>query len=96
MAVAPALTPVSGQVPMVDLRGALAAADDAIQRNLSQLHQRGQYILGPQTAAFEEAFACAVGAASSLGVASGTAALELCLRSAGVGGGGCDVTIRWR
>ncbi len=72
-------------VPMVDLRGALTAAADSIRRNLDELHARGHYILGPQTHAFEEAFAAAMGGAFAVGVGSGTAALELCLRAAGVG-----------
>lgn len=76
---------------MVDLRGALAAAQDAIRRNLEEMHARGQYILGPQTVAFEEAFARATGGKYAVGVGSGTAALELSLRAAGIGEPGTEV-----
>ncbi|MCU0227383.1 MAG: DegT/DnrJ/EryC1/StrS family aminotransferase [Bryobacterales bacterium] len=70
---------------MVDLREALHAAQAAIASNLEQMHARGQYILGPQTEAFEEAFAAATGGSYAVGVGSGTAALELSLRAAGIG-----------
>ena len=72
-------------IPMFDLRGALAGAAEAIHQNLAEMHQKGQYILGPQTTAFEIEFALEVSGSSAVGVGSGTAALELCLRDAGIG-----------
>ena len=47
----------------------------------------GWYILGAETAAFEQEFAAYIGAAQAVGVASGTDALCLALRAAGVGSG---------
>lgn len=44
------------------------------------------FILGEQVAAFESEFASAMGARFAVGVGTGTAALELCLRQAGVTG----------
>lgn len=93
MAAAIAPSPAAIEVPMVDLREALALAEPAIHRNLEQLHARGQYILGPQTAAFESAFAAATGAAFAVGVGTGTSALELCLRAAEVTGPDVDVIV---
>ncbi|MCZ2153465.1 MAG: DegT/DnrJ/EryC1/StrS family aminotransferase [Bryobacterales bacterium] len=54
------------------------------------MHGRAQYILGPQTAAFEVEFAHEVGGSNAfaVGTGTGTAALELCLRDAGIGLGG--------
>lgn len=70
---------------MFDLSGALAEAADAIHSNLAEMHRNGQYILGPQTTAFETEFAREMGGSAAVGVGSGTVALELCLRDAGVG-----------
>jgi len=55
--------------------------DSAIRRVL----ESGRYILGPETAAFEREFADWLGVKHALGVASGTEALWLALRAAGVG-----------
>jgi len=46
-----------------------------------------RYILGPQCAAFEQDFAAWLGTPGSVGVANGTDALELCLRSCGLAPG---------
>ncbi len=72
---------------MVDLRPMMEGARSHIQQYLDQMHQSGYYILGPQTEAFEKEFAWTLGAKFSVGVGSGTAALELCLRAAGIGSG---------
>ncbi len=84
---ATAYAPISSAVavPMVDLRGALDSAQQAIRDNLERMHARGQYILGPQTEAFEQGFAATTGGLYAVGVGSGTAALELSLRAAGIG-----------
>ncbi|MQC25088.1 MAG: erythromycin biosynthesis sensory transduction protein eryC1, partial [Chloroflexi bacterium] len=57
--------------------------DAAVRRVLHS----GWYILGAETAAFEQEFAAYIGAAQAVGVASGTDALCLALRAAGVGSG---------
>lgn len=75
------------EVPMIDMRVALAAASPAIETHLAEMHARGHYILGPQVETFEREFAAALGAAEAVGVGTGTAALELCLRAAGIGPG---------
>ncbi len=67
---------------MVDLRPLLRAARGRIHARLSEMHAAGQYILGPQVAGFEAEFATATGAHSAIGVSTGTAALELALRTA--------------
>jgi dTDP-4-amino-4,6-dideoxygalactose transaminase len=63
-----------------ELRGAI---DAAIQRVLAS----GQFILGPEGAALETEIAALTGAAHAVAVASGTDALHLALRAAGVGPG---------
>ena len=71
-------------IAMFDLRPVVDRARADVQRNLAQMEAAGQYILGPQVAAFEAEFAHAMGAVHSVGVGTGTAAIELCLRAAGI------------
>jgi dTDP-3-amino-3,4,6-trideoxy-alpha-D-glucose transaminase len=83
---------------MVDLRKSLSAAEQEISRHLDEMHACGQFILGPQTARFEREFAAAMGGVDGIGVGSGTAAIELCLRGAGIaamaaGGAPCEVIV---
>ena len=74
------------RIPIANLRPALAAAEPEWRRNLESLFEAGQFIQGPQLEAFEREFAQATGARHAVGVGSGTAALELALRDAGVAG----------
>ena len=55
--------------------------------------ERGRYILGPETGAFEQEFAAYIGAQSALGVGSGTEALHLALRACGIGPGDEVITV---
>jgi dTDP-3-amino-3,4,6-trideoxy-alpha-D-glucose transaminase len=61
----------------------------AVQRVLSS----GWYILGPELEAFEAAFAAYHGVTHAVGVASGTDAIELTLRAAGIGPGDEVITV---
>ena len=79
-------------IPADPKAGYLAAAaeiDAAIHRVL----QSGQYILGPETEAFEKEFATYLGVGDCVGVANGTDALELALRAAGIGPGDKVLTV---
>lgn len=82
---------VSGGAPMVNLAPMLFATRAAWAANLKRLFQGGQFILGEQVADFEREFAAASGAKYAIAVGSGTAAIELCLRAAGLGGSGAEV-----
>lgn len=53
----------------------------------------GQYILGPEDAAFEREFADYLGGGFAIGVGNGTEALELALRAAGVRPGDLVATV---
>jgi dTDP-3-amino-3,4,6-trideoxy-alpha-D-glucose transaminase len=53
----------------------------------------GWYILGAEVSAFEAAFAAYHGVAHAVGVASGTDAIELALRAAGIGSGDEVITV---
>lgn len=63
--------------------------DEAVARVL----ESGYYLMGEQTALLEEEFAAHVGVAHGVGVASGTDALHLALRAAGVGAGSEVITV---
>jgi dTDP-4-amino-4,6-dideoxygalactose transaminase len=69
-----------------ELAEALRAAADRVLASRS-------YILGAEVAAFEREFAAFCGATDCIGVASGTDALELALRAAGVVGGDAVATV---
>jgi dTDP-3-amino-3,4,6-trideoxy-alpha-D-glucose transaminase len=74
------------RIPVANLKPALAAAEPAWRERLAAMFERGQFILGEEVAAFEREFAAAMGAKLAVGVGTGTAALELCLRAGGVAG----------
>ena len=60
---------------------------------VSRVIRSGWIVQGPEVAAFEGDFAAAVGAPHAVAVASGTVALELALRTLGVGPGDEVVTV---
>lgn len=75
------------QIPLVDLKAQYAGikpeVDEAIQRVLNHT----QFILGKEVAEFEAAFAEYLRVKGVVGLASGTAALQLALLACGVGPG---------
>ncbi len=73
-------------IPSVNLAPAIVATEADWRVNLARLFERGQFILGEQLSLFEVEFAAAMGAKFAVGVGTGTAAIELCLRDAGVTG----------
>ena len=79
------------QIPFTDLRPLLRETEAEWRGALARVFERGRFILGEEVAAFEREFAAETGAAHAAGVGSGTAALELCLRAAGLGGSGREV-----
>jgi len=74
-------------IPMVDLKGQYHALKEAIDSGLLEALEKTQFILGPNVQAFEEEVASYLGVAHAVGVASGTDALHLALRAAGIGPG---------
>ncbi len=69
--------------PAAEYRELAAEIDEAVRRVLAS----GRYVLGPEGAALEGEIAAYVGAAQAVGVNSGTDALHLPLRAAGIGSG---------
>ncbi len=79
------------EIALTDFRPLLQEAGTELRHALAQVIQRGRFILDENVAAFEREFAEAVGAPYAVGVSSGTAAIEICLRAAGLGDSGREV-----
>lgn len=71
-------------IPAVNLRPCLEATEPVCRARLDELFARMHFILGEQVAAFEREFATAFRASHAITVGNGTAAIELCLRDAGI------------
>ena len=73
------------QVPFVDLKAQFRAISEEVVPRMMQVMESASFILGPDLALFEQHFATYVGTRYCVGVASGTAALELALRAFAIG-----------
>lgn len=74
-------------IPLVDLQAQLRPIRDEVLAAIAQVLDGMQLTLGPQLREFEREFAAYCGAAHCVGVGSGTDALILALRAAGIGPG---------
>ncbi len=74
-------------IPMVDLRAQYESLRAELEPAMSEAMAACQYILGPNVAAFEGEVADYLGAGHAVACASGTDALMLALRAAGIGPG---------
>jgi dTDP-4-amino-4,6-dideoxygalactose transaminase len=74
-------------IPLVDLAAQHAEVADDIAEGWQQVLDRTSFIAGPQVASFESEYAAFVGTRHCVGVANGTDAIEIALRSLGVGAG---------
>ncbi|HVZ24308.1 MAG TPA: aminotransferase class I/II-fold pyridoxal phosphate-dependent enzyme, partial [Vicinamibacterales bacterium] len=75
----------AARIPFLDLHPGEDAAD--VQRAIDRVVASGWFVLGPELEAFEREFAAASGAREAVGVATGTDAIALLLRAAGIGAG---------
>ena len=74
-------------VPFLDLRRRYAGMRTELDEAFAAVVDDGRYVGGPRLEALERAFAAFCGARDSVGVASGTDAIELALRALGIGPG---------
>ena len=74
-------------IPLVDLSLQHAAIDEEVRAGFERVLKSGEFILGPEVAEFEKAYATYCNAGHCVTVANGTDALELALRATGVGTG---------
>jgi dTDP-4-amino-4,6-dideoxygalactose transaminase len=81
------------RIPFVDLKAQYATIKDDVDAAIADVVSRANFILGDHVAAFEEEFARYCDCDHGVGVDSGTSALELALRAAGVGAGDEVITV---
>ncbi len=74
-------------IPMVDLKGQYNALRGELDAAIQAVVESTSYILGPNVVAFEKEVAAYLGVAHAVSVSSGTDALHLALRAAGIGPG---------
>jgi dTDP-4-amino-4,6-dideoxygalactose transaminase len=71
-------------IPLFDTRTLQASLHGAIKERLGEVIERGAFILGPEVATFEREFAEYLGVRHVVGVANGTDAITIALRSLGI------------
>lgn len=74
-------------IPLVDLAAQHRQVADEVAAGWAQVLEHTAFINGPAVGAFEQEYANYLGARHCVGLASGTDAVELALRAAGVGNG---------
>ncbi|MEQ3549117.1 DegT/DnrJ/EryC1/StrS family aminotransferase [Pseudonocardia nematodicida] len=82
-----ATVPGTVTVPFLDLAADNAVLRDDLDLAWKSVTGHGRFVGGPEVAAFETAFAGFCGTRHALGVGNGTDALEIILRSLGIGRG---------
>jgi dTDP-4-amino-4,6-dideoxygalactose transaminase len=80
-------------VPFLDLTRQYKAIEDEILSATQRVYERGRFILGDEVSALEKEFATYCGVRYGVGVGSGTDALFLALKAAGIGEGDEVVTV---
>ncbi|HXM56595.1 MAG TPA: DegT/DnrJ/EryC1/StrS family aminotransferase, partial [Candidatus Dormibacteraeota bacterium] len=75
------------------LKAQFRSIDDEVMAAIRNVLESGQFVLGPQTDAFERELAAHTRAAEAVGTNSGTSALHLALLAAGVGPGDEVITV---
>jgi dTDP-4-amino-4,6-dideoxygalactose transaminase len=80
-------------VPFIDLKAQYHAIQKDVDEAVLRVLGSGQFALGSEVAAFEEAFAAYCGARQGVALNSGTSALHLALLAAGVGPGDEVITV---
>ncbi len=81
------------QVPLCDLTRQVEAMKPELMAAAERVLTSGRYILGPEVDAFEQEIAAYLGVKHAIGVASGTDALWLALKSLGIGPGDKVLTV---
>src|SRR6516164_498754 len=79
--------PVQPAFDFLDLKAQFAAIRDEVMAAITRVMESQQFILGPEVALFKKEFAAKFNAEHVVGCASGTDALFLPLKAAGIGPG---------
>lgn len=80
-------------IPFQDLPQQIRSLRTELDPAIENVLRHGQFILGPEVAAFEDAWAVHCGSRHAVGVGSGTDALQLILRALGVRAGDEVITV---
>ncbi|HLG97665.1 MAG TPA: DegT/DnrJ/EryC1/StrS family aminotransferase [Bryobacteraceae bacterium] len=80
-------------IPFLDLSAQYHELKSEIDAAIARVMTSSQFVLGPETAAFEEEFAAYCGVEYAIAVNSGTSALHLALLAAGIGRGDEVITV---
>ena len=81
------------EIPLVDLKAQYATIRDEVRRAIDEVLESMQLTIGPNVKAFDHEFASYIGTKHSIGVGSGTDALQLAIRACGVSGGDEVITV---
>jgi len=80
-------------IPHLDVKAQYAPLIPELERRFAEVLEGGQFILGPNVAAFEEEAAAYLEVPHTIGVANGTDALFVALRALGIGPGDEVITV---
>ena len=81
------------EIPLVDLKAQYATIREEVRRAIDEVLESMQLTIGPNVKAFDQEFASYIGTKHSIGVGSGTDALQLAIRACGVSGGDEVITV---
>jgi dTDP-4-amino-4,6-dideoxygalactose transaminase len=87
------MTVVTQDIPLVDLKSQYATIRDEVRRAIDEVLESMQLTIGPNVRAFDREWADYCGTAHSIGVGSGTDALQLAIRACGVSSGDEVITV---
>jgi len=81
------------EIPLVDLKAQYATIRDEVRAAIDDVLESMQLTIGPNVKAFDHEFASYIGTKHSIGVGSGTDALQLAIRACGVSSGDEVITV---
>src|SRR2546428_7538141 len=88
------MTAIAAQeIHLVGLKAQYARIRDEVRHAIDEVLESMQLTIGPNVKAFDQEFATYIGAKHSIGVGSGTDALQLAIRAVGVSGGDEVITV---
>jgi dTDP-4-amino-4,6-dideoxygalactose transaminase len=84
---------ITQDIPLVDLKAQYATIRDEVRQAIDEVLESMQLTIGPNVRAFDKEWAEYCGTAHSIGVGSGTDALQLAIRACGVSSGDEVITV---
>jgi dTDP-4-amino-4,6-dideoxygalactose transaminase len=87
------MTVATQDIPLVDLKSQYATIRDEVRQAIDEVLDSMQLTIGPNVRAFDKEWAEYCGTTQSIGVGSGTDALQLAIRACGVSSGDEVITV---